>query len=65
VRDLVAWQLLGVNTVAYDIIYNPPITPFLAAAQKYGIKNCGGAGMLLKQASAAIEEWLNITLPTE
>jgi shikimate dehydrogenase len=65
VRDLVAWQLLGVNTVAYDIIYNPPVTPFLAAAQQYGIKNCGGAGMLLKQASAAIEEWLNITLPTE
>ena len=42
---------------AYDLIYSPPVTPFLESAAKAGAKTCNGLGMLVRQAIAAHEFW--------
>ncbi len=46
----------GVKFV-YDLIYSPPVTPFLERAAKAGAKTCNGLGMLVRQAIAAHEFW--------
>lgn len=55
--ELVPWSQLG-GLVAYDLVYNPPVTPFLAAAGSAGVHAVGGLGMLVGQAALAIEIWL-------
>jgi len=48
---------------AVDIVYNPLETKFLAQAKAAGCKTCNGIYMLVAQAVAAEEIWLDRKLP--
>lgn len=54
--ELIPWDCLP-RSVAYDLVYNPPVTPFLKEAQRQGHFCRGGLGMLVGQAAQAIEIW--------
>ncbi len=49
-------SLQGVR-FAYDLVYNPPVTPFLERAAAAGAKTRNGLGMLIYQAIEAQEFW--------
>jgi shikimate dehydrogenase len=53
----IVWDNINSNTVVCDLIYNPPITPFLKSAQSHGNKIVNGAGMLVEQGALAFELW--------
>lgn len=42
---------------AYDLVYRPPLTPFLKQAQAAGAQTIGGADMLVYQALRTWELW--------
>jgi shikimate dehydrogenase len=65
VADLVPWAHLAPGTHAYDVVYNPRITPFLARARAFGLTATGGLGMLVGQAAHAFELWLGLPAPRE
>lgn len=58
VSDWVPWRELAPGAVAIDVVYNPSVTPFLAAAQAAGVVHRGGLGMLVRQAALALQIWL-------
>lgn len=51
---------LSPDQVAYDLVYNPRETPFLADAATAGATVIGGLGMLVGQAAAAFELWTGV-----
>lgn len=51
--------------VAYDLVYNPPQTPFLQQAEDRGLKAVNGLGMLVEQAALAFECWTGVDPPRE
>jgi len=55
---LAAFVGTGGDRAYYDLVYNPPLTPFLRAAEERGARARGGLGMLVRQAARAIEIWL-------
>jgi shikimate dehydrogenase len=50
---------------AYDMIYRPAETPFLAEAARVGVKTANGLGMLLYQGAKALEIWSGESAPVE
>jgi len=42
---------------AYDTIYQPPVTPFLAAAERAGCKTDNGLSLLIHQGAIAFQHW--------
>ncbi|MTV25532.1 shikimate dehydrogenase [Nitriliruptoraceae bacterium ZYF776] len=48
---------LAKGQVAYDLVYTPPETPFLAAARSRGAQSHHGLGMLVGQAAASYRRW--------
>ena len=46
------------NTLAFDLIYNPKQTSFLAAAEKAGCTTVNGMQMLVAQAVYSVEIWM-------
>jgi shikimate dehydrogenase len=48
---------------AYDMIYRPAHTPFLAAAAAAGCQTANGLGMLLHQGAQALEIWTGRPAP--
>lgn len=52
------WRELRAGAVAIDVVYNPSVTPFLAAAAEAGVVHRGGLGMLVRQAALALKIWL-------
>ena len=44
-------------SAAYDMVYRPAVTPFLAAAKTAGCRVANGLGMLLYQGAKALEIW--------
>lgn len=60
VRDLVPWAALAAGTFAYDLVYNPAVTLFVAAARAHGLPAESGLGMLVGQAARAVELWLGV-----
>jgi shikimate dehydrogenase len=58
VRDLVDWRAADPKVFVYDVVYNPAVTPFVAAARAAGLRAESGLGMLVGQAARAIEIWL-------
>ena len=46
-----------------DLIYNPPVTPFLRMAKRKGHKTLNGLGMLLYQGARALEYWTGRKAP--
>lgn len=52
-------RLRGGQT-AYDLVYNPAVTPFLAAAADRGARPVDGLSMLVGQAAAALQLWTGV-----
>jgi shikimate dehydrogenase len=50
---------------AYDMIYRPAQTKFLAEAERCGCQTANGLGMLLYQGAKALELWTGMTAPVE
>jgi shikimate dehydrogenase len=63
VARLVPWAALPRDAFAYDAVYNPAVTPFVAAARAAGVRAESGLGMLVGQAAVAIELWLGVKPP--
>lgn len=63
VRDIVPWHRVVSLELAYDVIYAPPMTPFLQAAEACGVPFEGGLGMLVAQAARAVELWHGMEPP--
>ena len=58
--DLFNLDALSVRTVVYDIVYTPPVTALMKAAQIRGCPTIGGIGMLVHQGSIAFQKWTNV-----
>jgi shikimate dehydrogenase len=63
VAAAVAWGELPPRAVALDVVYAPPETPFLRAAQAHGVRAANGIGMLAMQGALAFELWLGVPAP--
>jgi shikimate dehydrogenase len=50
-------KAIGRKALVYDLVYNPPVTPLLAAAKEAGARTLGGLPMLVYQGAAAFELW--------
>jgi shikimate dehydrogenase len=51
------------QSVAIELAYNPPETPFMQAARDAGARTENGLGMLLHQAALAFECWTGQSAP--
>ncbi len=56
---------LGPGQVAFDLVYRPGGTPWLAAAAARGARTVDGLGMLLHQGAAAFARWTGVEPPVE
>jgi shikimate dehydrogenase len=63
VRDAIAWTTLPPKTLAIDVVYTPPETPFLLAARAASLPHDNGLGMLAAQGARAFELWLGLRPP--
>jgi shikimate dehydrogenase len=63
IARMVPFEHVPQSALAYDLIYNPATTPFLARARAAGLRAENGLGMLVAQAALAIELWLNSSPP--
>ena len=54
------WRAARPDAVATDLLYAPPMTPFLRAAATAGLRTVDGLGMLLHQAVPGFERWFGI-----
>jgi shikimate dehydrogenase len=52
--------LIGGETVVYDIVYKPLMTPLLLEAARRGAPVVTGIGMLERQAAKAFERWFGV-----
>jgi len=57
--------LLGPGQVVVDLVYHPPVTPWLAAVAARGATTVNGLGMLVHQAALQIERWTGLPAPVE
>ena len=48
------------SLVVTDIVYDPLVTPLLAAAREKGLRTADGLGMLLHQAVRGFELWFGV-----
>jgi shikimate dehydrogenase len=62
---LVSAEWIQPNTIVYDIVYTPPVTPLMNAAAERGCRTLGGIGMLVHQGAIAFEKWTGVTPCTE
>lgn len=62
---LISADWLQFNTIVYDIVYTPPVTPLMKAADERGCQTLGGIGMLVHQGAIAFEKWTGVTPCTE
>ena len=62
---LISADWLQPNTIVYDIVYTPPVTPLMRAAAGRGCETLGGIGMLVHQGAIAFEKWTGIAPCTE
>jgi shikimate dehydrogenase len=63
VASAVSFSSLSARAVALDVIYAPPRTPFIAEAQRAGIRVGNGLGMLARQGALSFEIWLGVPAP--
>ena len=56
-------DLLKPSACVYDMVYNPGVTPLLAAAAARGHRTANGLGMLAAQGEAAFEIWTGVRPP--
>jgi len=60
VAALVPFERLDRGTLAYDLVYTPPNTPFVEAARRAGLASEHGLSMLVGQAALSSEIWLGL-----
>ncbi len=53
------------ESVVYDMVYNPPDTPLLKAAENAGARVVGGLPMLVYQGAAAWSRWTGKEAPAD
>ncbi len=53
----IPYEYLTKDHYLYDLVYNPPLTKFLANGEAQGAKVCNGEAMLIAQAEAAWSIW--------
>jgi shikimate dehydrogenase len=58
-------SLVGPGQVVVDLVYDPPETPWLAAARARGATVANGIGMLVHQAALQLEKWTGEPAPVE
>jgi shikimate dehydrogenase len=56
---------LGPGQLVVDLIYEPLVTPLVAAAQDRGAAAANGIGMLIHQAALAFRLWTREEAPME
>ena len=61
----VAADRLGPGQVVADLVYQPAVTPLLAAAAAAGAVTVGGLGMLVHQAALALTRWTGQPAPVD
>jgi shikimate dehydrogenase len=64
VADAVRFDLAP-TAFAFDVIYQPRETPFLATARAAGLRTKNGLGMLTRQGALAFELWLGVSPPLD
>jgi shikimate dehydrogenase len=65
VASAVAWATLPDDALAYDVVYAPTDTLFLAKARERGLQASHGLGMLARQGALAFELWLGVPPPLD
>lgn len=63
--DRVPWEAVTRRTVAFDAVYRPRVTPFLAEAKRRGLVVEDGLGMLVEQAALSLSLWLGAAAPRD
>jgi shikimate dehydrogenase len=63
VAALVPFERMPRGAVALDLVYRPPVTPFLRRASEAGLVAISGLGMLVRQAEASYRIWLGSEPP--
>ena len=58
-------DVISSGTVVYDMVYNPPDTPLLRAAEHAGARAVGGLPMLVYQGAAAWTRWTGREAPID
>ncbi len=53
----IPYEYIGAGHYLYDLVYNPPVTAFLAEGAKRGAKTLNGETMLHEQAEKGWEIW--------
>ena len=56
---------ISAGCVVYDMVYNPPDTPLLKAAESAGARIVGGLPMLVYQGAAAWSRWTGEDAPAD
>ena len=59
----IAADLIPPGCLAFDLVYNPPETPFLAAARSRGARTMSGLRMLVHQGAASFRLWTGLEPP--
>jgi len=63
--ELIPQRLLQPHHLIYDMVYSPPRTRLMAAAESVGAKATNGMSMLLWQGALAFEFWFSREAPVE
>lgn len=58
-------ETLPASALVMDMIFNPPLTPLLRAAQEHGCAVLNGLSMLLYQGTLALELWTEQRAPEQ
>jgi shikimate dehydrogenase len=64
-RSPLDFDILDRAGAAMDLIYGKSRTPFLRAAEAYGVRTTDGLEMLIQQAAASFERWWGEPAPVE
>lgn len=59
------FELLGRAGAAMDLVYGLEPTPFVKAAETFGIRAMDGAEMLVQQGAASFERWWGAAAPVD
>jgi shikimate dehydrogenase len=65
VAGLVPWRELRASAAVLDLVYNPEVTPFIAAARAAGLRAESGLAMLVGQAVRSLELWTGRRAPAD
>jgi shikimate dehydrogenase len=65
IATMIPWNRISRDALAYDLVYNPPVTPFLQAARERGVRAVNGLGMLARQGAHALSLWLKVSPDVE